>query len=115
MKYGLSDTTIQSICNVLARYPQVERAILYGSRAKGTYKNGSDIDLSLQGTRELTLDVLYRILNDIDDLQLPYTVDLSLFEDIHDPALLDHIRRRGQVFYEKEQEKLTPLAQESAG
>jgi predicted nucleotidyltransferase len=45
MKYGLSDTTIQSICNVLARYPQVERAILYGSRAKTIYKNGSDIDL----------------------------------------------------------------------
>jgi len=113
MKYGLPDATIQSICNVLARYPQVERAILYGSRAKGTYKSGSDIDLTLQGTKELTLDVLYSILNDIDDLVLPYTIDLSLFEDIHDPALLDHIRRRGEVFYEKEQEKLTPLAKDS--
>lgn len=113
MQYGLTDATIQSICNVLARYPQVERAILYGSRAKGTYKRGSDIDLTLQGTKELTLDVLYSILNDIDDLELPYTIDVSLFEDIHDPALLDHIRRRGQVFYEKEQEKLTPLAKDS--
>ena len=47
MKFGLKDITIQKIQQVLAAFPQVEEAILYGSRAKGNYKDGSDIDLTL--------------------------------------------------------------------
>jgi predicted nucleotidyltransferase len=46
MKFGLKDETIQKICDVFTRYPQVEKAILYGSRAKGNFHNGSDIDLT---------------------------------------------------------------------
>ena len=57
MKYGLPESAIQKIQAVLRHYPQVEKAILYGSRAKGNYKNGSDIDLTLQGT-ELSLMTL---------------------------------------------------------
>jgi len=53
MKYGLTSSVIERICNVLARYPQVEKAILYGSRAKGNYKPGSDIDLTLLGGADL--------------------------------------------------------------
>jgi predicted nucleotidyltransferase len=48
-RFGLSEATIQKICAVLARYPQVEKAVLYGSRATGNYRNGSDIDLALFG------------------------------------------------------------------
>ena len=46
MKYGLQDKTIDAVCGILRTFPEIERAILYGSRAKGTYKNGSDIDLT---------------------------------------------------------------------
>ena len=99
MKYGLKEATIAQIQSVLARYPQVEKAILYGSRAKGSYKNGSDIDLTLHGSADLTLSVLYRILNDLDDLLLPYTIDLSLFNDISDPDVVAHIQRVGVAFY----------------
>jgi predicted nucleotidyltransferase len=49
LRFGLKESVIRKICSVLARYPQVEKAILYGSRAKGNYKNGSDIDLTLRG------------------------------------------------------------------
>jgi hypothetical protein len=49
------------------------------------------------------LSILYKILQDIDDLLLPYTVDLSIFEDIDDPDLIEHIQRVGVVFYEKDQ------------
>lgn len=101
MKYGLSDSTIDKIRGVFGRYPQVEAAILYGSRAKGNYKNGSDIDLTLRGGADLTLKVVFRILEDIDDLLLPYTVDLSIFHDISDPDMIDHIQRVGVTFYEK--------------
>ncbi len=101
MKYGLSDATIQKICTVLARFPQVDQAVLYGSRAKGNYKNGSDIDLTLYGGKDLTLNVLYKIMNDLDDLLLPYTIDVSIFNDISDPDVVEHIRRVGVTLYEK--------------
>ena len=101
MKYGLPDATIHKICATLRRYPQVEQAILYGSRAKGTYTNGSDIDLTLRGSAGLTLHVLYEILNDLDELLLPYTIDLSVFDQIDDPDLIEHIQRVGVAFYDK--------------
>lgn len=101
MKFGLKEKTIQDICAVFKCYPQVERAILYGSRAKGNYKNGSDIDLTLHGTADLTLNIVYKILEDIDELFLPYTIDLSIFEDIGDPDVIDHINRVGVTFYER--------------
>lgn len=102
MRYGLSDATIQKICATLRRYPQVEQAILYGSRAKGNYKNGSDIDLTLCGSSDLALHLLYKILNDLDDLLLPYTIDLSIYDQIEDPDLIEHIQRVGVTLYEKE-------------
>ncbi|MBI3761085.1 MAG: nucleotidyltransferase domain-containing protein [Chloroflexi bacterium] len=101
MKYGLPDAAIRKISAVLRRYPQVERAILYGSRAKGNYKNGSDIDLTLRGSAGLTLKVLYKILDDLDELLLPHIIDLSIFEDIDDPDVIEHIQRVGVAFYEK--------------
>ncbi len=101
MKFGLPDSTFEKICGVFADYPQVEKAVLYGSRAKGTYKNGSDIDLTLHGGVELTRSVLYRILDDLDDLLLPYTIDLSIFSDISDTDVIDHIQRVGVTFYKK--------------
>lgn len=100
MKFGLSHSAVQRINSVFSRYPQVDKAILYGSRAKGNYKNGSDIDLTLYGT-ELSLTVIYRILDEIDELLLPYTIDLSIFKDIRDPDMIEHIQRVGLTFYDK--------------
>jgi len=100
MSHGLSDATVRKIQAVLAGYPQVEKAVLYGSRAKGTFKPGSDIDLTLCGA-ELSLSLLARIDTAMDDLLLPYEMDLSLMSSLTHPALLDHIRRVGVVLYEK--------------
>ena len=101
LRFGLKEATIQKICAVLARYPQVKQAILYGSRAKGNYKNGSDIDLTLRGGADLTLRVLYKIMDELDDLLLPYTIDLSIYANIGDPDVIAHIRRVGVTFYQK--------------
>lgn len=98
--FGLKEKTVQQICEVFAKYPQVEKAILYGSRAKGNYKNGSDIDLTLCGGADLTINILYKILNELDDLLLPYTIDLSIFTQISNLELIEHIRRVGVTFYE---------------
>lgn len=100
MKYGLSDRTLQKIRGVFSHYPQVEKAILYGSRATSTYRNGSDIDLTLYGAA-LTHSVLSRIDTELDDLLLPYTIDLSIFHQIDNPAMVAQIQRVGVNFYEK--------------
>ena len=101
LRFGLKEATIQKLCDVLARYPQVEKAVLYGSRAKGNYKNGSDIDLTLQGGEDLTLTIMYGIMEEFDNLLLPYTIDLSIYRDIKDEDVIDHIKRVGVLFYEK--------------
>jgi predicted nucleotidyltransferase len=101
MKYGLKNAAIRKIRAVFARYPQVEKAVLYGSRAKGSHKNGSDIDLTLYGSEDLTLNVLNKITDELDDLLLPYTIDLSIFRDISDTDVIEHIKRAGVMFYEK--------------
>jgi len=109
MMYGLPSSAVEKTKNVFSCYPQVDKVTLYGSRAKGSYKNGSDIDLTLHGRADLTLNVLFRILDDLDDLLLPYTFDLSIFQDIDNPDLLAHIRRVGVTFYQKD-ETVTELS-----
>ncbi len=100
MNHGLPETTVSKINGVFERFPEIERAVLYGSRAKGTHRNGSDIDLTLEGN---TLDVsrLGNIADALDDLLLPYQIDLSIRHAIKQADLLEHIRRVGQVFYKK--------------
>jgi uncharacterized protein len=99
-RFGLSPLTVEKICGVLASHPEVDKAVLYGSRAKGNYKNGSDIDLTLYGSGLGHRDLL-RIMTELDDLLLPYTIDLSIFSDLKHAGLIDHIERVGVPFYEK--------------
>lgn len=98
MKYGLSQKAIAQIQQVLAAFPQVDKAILYGSRAKGNYKAGSDIDLTLKGAN-LNLNIINNISIQLDDLYLPYTFDLSVYAQIDNKDLLEHIDRVGIEFY----------------
>ena len=98
--YGLKEKHIKAINSVFSKYPQIEKAILYGSRAKGNYRNGSDIDLTLVGN-DLDLTTLFKIETKLDDLLLPYKMDLSILHKIENPDLTDHIKRVGITFYEK--------------
>lgn len=84
----------------LANYPAVRKAIVYGSRARGNYRNGSDIDITLDGP-DLTLTDLIRIETTLDDPTLPWNIDLSLLSHIDNPALLDHIGRVGKPLWIK--------------
>jgi hypothetical protein len=97
LRFGLKETTIQKICAVLSRFPQVEKAILY------------DIDLTLRGGADLTLNVLYKIMDELDDLLLPYIIDLSIYNSISDSDVIEHIQRVGVTFYDKS-EKIPELA-----
>ena len=100
MKHGLPASTVAQVHGVLSRHPEVERATLYGSRAKGNFKAGSDIDLTLSG-RGLDERIRGCIDEELDDLLLPYQFDLSVFTRITQADLIDHIRRVGVVFYER--------------
>ncbi len=97
---GLSPAVIDRIRTALGACPAVERALLYGSRAKGIYRNGSGIDLALEGGH-LDDTQLSALENQLDDLLLPYHIDLSRHEGIQNEALLEHIRRVGRVFYQR--------------
>ena len=94
----MSDDVIHGIRNVFRGFPELEQVVLYGSRAMGNYRNGSDIDIALKGT-ELNLHVMNRISLSLDDLMLPYTFDISIFDHIDNEELIDHIARKGVVFY----------------
>jgi len=81
MQYGLSDNDLLSIQSVLQHFPEVEQAILYGSRAKGNYKTGSDVDIALRGSG-LNLSSLASIASQFDELPLPYKVDLLIYNRV---------------------------------
>ena len=98
MPYGLQQKTIQEINTIFANYTNIDEAVLYGSRAKGNYKPGSDIDLTLKG-KGLNLEQLNKISIDLDNLLLPYTFDLSIFHQVSNRDLIDHIERIGKKFY----------------
>ena len=98
MRFGLNDNTRKKIQSVFTKYSQIETVIIYGSRAKGNYKTGSDIDLTIKG-QGLNFPLIYKIEQDLDDLYLPYTFDISIFSNINNTNLIGHINKVGKVFY----------------
>ena len=98
---GLSAATLEQICTTLARFPQVEKGVLYGSRAKGNFKPGSDIDLTLRGDG-LTLSLLGDIDMALGDLLLPFEIDLSIYDQLGHGELVTHIDRVGRVIYQNQ-------------
>ena len=108
MKFGLKENVIKGIEEILSGFPQVETVLIYGSRVKGNYRPGSDVDLSFKGV-DLNLQVLNKISLQLDDLLLPYTFDLSVFDHIDNECLVEHIERIGKIFYHKEPLNYTSL------
>ena len=100
-RFGLSTVENRRIRGVLGRFGGIERAVIYGSRAKGGHKKGSDIDLCLRG-EGLDFKGLYRIWDELDALNMPYTFDVCLYSDLDDPEFIGHIERAGKVFFRRE-------------
>ncbi len=96
---GLTNVEMQKLVSVLSSQPNIEKAIVYGSRAKGTNQKFSDVDMTLVG-RNLSHSDLNQVALKIDDLLLPYEFDLSLYSSLTNKNLLEHIRREGKVIYE---------------
>lgn len=97
--FGLTTEDIDELTRVLKTYPEVEEAIMFGSRAKGNYKTGSDVDIALKGR-----GVNYHIATTIsgilnEDTLMPYRFDVISYNDISNADLTQHINRVGIVFY----------------
>lgn len=88
---------LQLICSVLARHVEVTGAILFGSRAKGTASQSSDIDLALEGIEDPLL--AEAIASELDELPLPYSFDVKALASIRHRPLLEHIERVGVRIY----------------
>lgn len=100
MEFGLNQETINKINSVFEKHPEIEKVIIYGSRAKGNYRAGSDIDLTLIGNN-LEHNLAGTVNSEIDDLNTPYLFDVSVFGKLNSPSLNEHINRVGKVFYKK--------------
>jgi predicted nucleotidyltransferase len=101
-EFGLPEKSLACIRAIFAAQPKVSQVLIYGSRAQGNYKTGSDIDLTLLGDGLEYRDLLH-IAGELDDAPIPYTVDLSIFERIDNPNLVEHIQRVGKSFYQRAQ------------
>jgi len=96
--FGLKDSDIEWILRVLKYYPDVEEAIIFGSRAMGNYKPGSDVDIALKGTlHPETAMNIYAELN--ERIPLPYKFDVVNYSTLSHKPLLEHIDRHGKTFY----------------
>jgi predicted nucleotidyltransferase len=93
MTFGLPVQTLQQIKHCLSHYPQIEWVKIYGSRAMGNYKRGSDIDL-VYANKE---DISGKLLADLDELPTPYLFDVTHYNSLENSQLKEHIDRVGQI------------------
>lgn len=98
--FGLSPEALIKIKAVFDGYPQVDRVRVFGSRALGRHRTGSDLDLAVDGTN-LGLNDLLELHLRLDNLLLPYKFDLVAFAQISEPSLREHIERAGVTLFER--------------
>lgn len=99
--FGLLDAAMMAIAAVLSQEPKVEQAYIFGSRAKGNFRNGSDVDLALKG-EELDFNTISRISYQLnEETAMPYQFDVLNYHTVREPALIAHIDRVGVAFYSR--------------
>ena len=98
-KYGLPEIDFNKVVSILKSNSKVEQAVLFGSRAKGTFSNGSDVDIAVMGETLKLKDIL-EILDEIEQLFLPWKFDLVIFNRIKEQALIEHINRVGVKLFQ---------------
>lgn len=100
--FGLYPDSFNEIINIFKEFNSIEKVIIYGSRAKGTHKEGSDIDITLFGM--ITDDDFNKLWQKLDDSYIPYKFDISIYKNLKSKDLIEHIDRVGKLFYLKKTE-----------
>ena len=98
--FGLSAETLAAINTCLLQYPEIVWVKIYGSRAKGNYERGSDIDLAFSSPTDGSAD----LLEALDNLPTPYLFDVAHYESLKHEGLKEHIDRAGVEIYIKDAE-----------
>lgn len=98
--YGISEQNLQELRSILSSIPNIEEAIIYGSRARGDYKKGSDIDLSIKG-HKLSFHDLSLLDDKLYYSYIPYFFDTNSYDHLSNSALIENINKEGKVLYKK--------------
>jgi len=99
--FGLLETDMAAIVTILSHYPKVENAYIFGSRSKGNFKIGSDVDIALKGP-QLDFGIISKISYQLnEETKMPYKFDILNYHSINEPALNDHIDRMAIEIYNK--------------
>ena len=97
--FGIYSKSHKEILIIIEDCSSIDEVVIYGSRAKGNYKEGSDIDLTLKGN--ITKEDVNKLWHKLDDSFIPYKFDISVFEDLKSQSLIEHIQRVGIIFYKR--------------
>lgn len=99
-KFGLSQKSLSEVIGVFRNYMEIDEAKLFGSRAMGNFKNGSDIDIAILGDA-ISLSLILKLKSDFEESSLPYFVDIVNYNSISNPELKRHIDQNGITLYVK--------------
>ena len=94
--FGLPDRTINEILSYFRTKPEIEKVIIYGSRAKDTFQKGSDIDFAIWTDGNIS-----HIASELDELPTPYKFDIVDYKNLIHEGLKDSINKDGKLFYQK--------------
>lgn len=99
--YGINEKSMELLLDTFSKYPQIEEVILFGSRAKGNYKRGSDIDIAIKG-KQCSADLALKLQSYInEELLIPYMVDIVDYQSLNHVELKNYIDRVGKSIYHK--------------
>lgn len=98
MSFGLSKDILEKMRRVFEKYSSITQVKIYGSRALGTYRENSDIDLVLWGCE---FSELGNIIYDLDELPTPYLFDVQIYDDISHAPLREHIDQYGKIIFQR--------------
>ena len=103
--FGIYPRSYKEILAIIQKYESIEKVIIYGSRAKGTQREGSDIDITLLG--EIANEDFNKLLLELDDSYIPYKFDISIYNNLNSESLKEHIDRVGKIFYKKDDQRFS--------
>lgn len=99
-EFGLNDRNMAELLEILSSFPAIEKAVVYGSRARGDFKPYSDIDITLLG-KDLTFHDVAMLDDKLYYSYLPYFFDTSIFTHLNNEELKENIKREGKVIYQR--------------
>ncbi len=98
MDNGIPERTKNELLNYFKSKPEIEKVVLYGSRAKGNFHNGSDIDFAIWTDEH---DKISSISDDLDNLPTPYKFDVTDYKILSHQGMKNNIDNDGILFYKK--------------